>query len=148
MKRIAVALVAVGMAMSVVPAASAAGASELTNIRTERHAGFDRVVFDFTGPRPEVTAGRSAEPYHCGSGKPISAKGDEFLDVTMQPANANGYTGPRSFDTPALLNVRSVTNTCNFEAHLGFSLGYAGAGRAYAISFLDNPTRVVVDIDH
>lgn len=146
MKRIAVALVAVGMAMSVVPAASAVEGNQLTDIRTERHAGFDRVVFELDGPRPEVAAERSAEPHHCGSGKPISAKGDEFLDVTMQPANAHGYTGPRSFDTPGLLNVRSVTNTCDFEAHLGFSIGYAGTGRTYEVSFLDNPTRVVVDI--
>ncbi|MDX3656183.1 hypothetical protein PV646_02585 [Streptomyces sp. ID05-26A] len=148
MKRTAVALVAVGMAVGVVPAASAAEVSELTDIRTGVHAGFDRVVFEFSGPRPTVTEGVTAELYNCGSGKPISATGDEFLEVTMQPANAYTYPGPRSFETPGLGKVRSVTNTCGFEAHLGFGIGYSGTGRSYAVSFLDNPSRVVIDIDN
>ncbi|WP_434440124.1 AMIN-like domain-containing (lipo)protein [Lentzea sp. E54] len=148
MKRIAAALVAAGMALSVVPAAAAAEATELTGIRTGLHAGFDRVVFDLAGPRPSVSEYRTTQPDNCGSGKPISAKGDEFLVVSMQPANAHGYAGPRAFETPGLSKVRSVSNTCDFEAHLDFAIGYAGTGRAYTISFLDNPTRVVVDIDN
>ncbi|MFI6101435.1 hypothetical protein ACIA8G_38315 [Lentzea sp. NPDC051213] len=146
MRRIAAALIAVGMAMSIVPAASAAEGNELTNIRTGLHAGFDRVVFDFNGPRPSVSEYRTTQLEHCASGKPISALGDEFLVVSMQPANAHNYTGPRAFNTPGLAKVRSVSNTCDFEAHLDFAIGYATKGRAYKISFLDNPTRVVVDI--
>jgi hypothetical protein len=149
MKRIAAAaLVAVGMAVGVVPAASAAEGNELTAIRTGLHDGFDRVVFEFTGPRPVVTEATRAELENCGSGKPIRAKGDEFLVVSMQPANAHNYAGPRAFDTPGLSKVRSVTNTCDFEAHLDFGIGYAGTGRAYQVSYVDNPTRVVVDINN
>ncbi len=146
MKQIAAVLVAAAMVTSVVPAASAAEATGLTGIRTGRHAGFDRVVFDFGGARPSVSEHRTAQPENCGSGKPISAKGDEFLVVSMQPANAHGHSGPRAFDTPGLSEVRSVSNTCDFEAHLGFAIGYAGTGRAYTISVLDGPARVVVDI--
>ncbi|MFD4671588.1 hypothetical protein ACFWNN_17765 [Lentzea sp. NPDC058450] len=148
MKRIAAVLVAVGMAMSVVPAAVAAEGNELAAIRTGQHPAFDRVVFEFTGPRPSVTHGRTSELYHCGSGKEIDAAGDEFVEITMQPANAHGYTGQRSFTTPGLKKVRSVTNTCDFEAHLGFGIGYAGTNRAYTVSFLDNPSRVVIDFDN
>jgi len=147
MKRIAAALVAVGMAVGV-PVASAAEGNELTDIRTGPHAGFDRVVFGFTGPRPGVVEHRTTELAHCGSGKPVAAKGDEFLVVSIQPANAHGYDGPRSFDTPGLGKVKSVTNTCDFEAHLDFAIGYSTAGRAYTISFVDNPSRVVVDINN
>ena len=149
MKRIAAAvLVAVGLAVSVVPAASAAEGNELTAIRTELHAGFDRVVFEFDGPRPAVTAEPAGELENCGSGKPIRAKGDEFLVVSMQPANAHDYAGPRAFDTPGLSKVRSVTNTCDFEAHLNFGIGYAGTGRAHTVSYQDNPTRVVIDVNN
>ena len=147
MKRIAAALLAVGVAVSV-PAASAAEGNELTAVRTGAHAGFDRVVFDFNGPRPSVVEHRTVALEHCASGKPISAKGDEFLVVSMRPANAHDYAGPRAFETPGLSKVKSVTNTCDFEAHLDFAVGYAGAGRAYTISFLDNPSRVVVDINN
>ena len=149
MKRIAAAaLVAVGMAVGLVPAASAAEGNELTAIRTGLNAGFDRVVFDFNGPRPSVTQYRADSLEHCASGKPITAKGDEFLVVSMQPANAHNYTGPRAFDTPGLSKVRSVTNTCDFEGHLDFAIGYATKGRAYTVSFLDNPSRVVVDVNN
>lgn len=149
MKRIAAAaLVAVGMAVGVVPAASAAEGNELTAIRTGLHAGFDRVVFDFNGPRPSVTEYRAISLEHCASGKPITAKGDEFLVVSMRSANAHNYPGPRAFDTPGLAKVKSVTNTCDFEGHLDFAIGYAPKGLSYKITFLDNPTRVVVDINN
>lgn len=149
MKRIAAAvLVAAGMAASVVPAAVAAEGNELTAIRTGQHATFDRVVFEFNGPRPSVTQGRTSQLVHCASGKDIEASGDEFLEVTMQPANAHNYAGPRRFDTPGLKKVRSVSNTCDFEAHLSFGIGYVGTNRAYTVSFLDNPSRVVIDFNN
>ncbi|MEU3650453.1 hypothetical protein AB0E59_44330 [Lentzea sp. NPDC034063] len=149
MKRIAAAaLVAVGMAVGVVPAASAAEGNELTAIRTGLHAGYDRVVFEFNGARPSVVESRAASLEHCASGKPIAAKGDEFLVVSMRSANAHNYPGLRAFDTPGLAKVKSVTNTCDFEGHLDFAIGYAGTGRAYTISFLDNPSRVVVDVNN
>lgn len=148
MRGTAALLVAVGMAMGVVPAASAAEGNELTAIRTGLHASFDRVVFELNGGVPSVTHGRDAEPVGCGSGKPISATGDEFVVVTMEPANAHNYTGPRRFETPGLAKVRSVTNTCDFEAHLGFAIGFEGAGRAYTVSTLTNPSRVVIDFSN
>ncbi|MFD9705422.1 hypothetical protein [Lentzea sp. NPDC059081] len=146
MKRIAAVLVAAAMAMSFAPSAFAAEGTALTEIRTGVHAGFDRVEFEFTGARPGVAEYRTTELERCGSGKPMWAPGDEFLVVTMQPANAHDHTGPREFETPGLSQVRGVANTCDFEAHLEFAIGYAGTGRAYTVSVQDNPTRVVVDI--
>ncbi|GHH52029.1 AMIN-like domain-containing (lipo)protein [Lentzea cavernae] len=119
MKRIAAALAVVGTAVGV-PVASAAEGNE------------------------HRTTGLA----HCGSGEPVAAKGDEFLVVSILPASAHGHAGPRSFDTPWLGKVKSVTNTCDFEAHLDFAIGYSTAGRACTISFLDDPSRVVVDINN
>ncbi|GLY49245.1 hypothetical protein Lesp01_29010 [Lentzea sp. NBRC 102530] len=140
-------LVVAGMAAGAGPAVAAEG-NELTAVRTGQHATFDRVVFEFDGPRPSVTHGRTSQLVHCASGKDVDAKGDEFVEVTMQPANAHDYTGPRRFDTPGLKKVRSVSNTCDFEAHLSFGIGYEATGRAYSVSFLDNPSRVVIDFDN
>ncbi|WP_394616245.1 hypothetical protein JNUCC0626_42300 [Lentzea sp. JNUCC 0626] len=148
MKRVAAAvLVVAGMAAGVGSAGAAEG-NELTAIRTGQHATFDRVVFEFNGARPTVTHGRTSQLVHCASGKDIEANGDEFVEITMQPANAHNYTGARRFDTPGLKKVRSVSNTCDFEAHLSFGIGYVGTGRAYTVSFLDNPSRVVIDFNN
>ncbi|MFS8101128.1 hypothetical protein LFM09_28795 [Lentzea alba] len=148
MKRFLAVLAAVVMAVSVVPVAQAAEGTELTGITTERLAGFDRVTFQLAGARPTVTDGRAAGLEGCGSGKPIDATGAEFVEVNMWGANAHSYTGPRAFETPGLGNVRSVTNTCDFEAHLAFGIGVAKLGSPYRVSVQDNPTRVVVEINH
>ncbi|SES31526.1 hypothetical protein SAMN05216188_13251 [Lentzea xinjiangensis] len=148
MKGFLAVLVAAVMAAVAVPGASAAVGSELTAITTERHATFDRVVFTLSGERPSVTDSRATGLEGCGSGKPIAAKGAEFVVVGMWGANAHAYTGPRSFETPGLGNVRSVTGTCDFEAHLEFGIGIGTKGSAYRVSVLDAPVRVVVDISH
>ncbi|ANZ38389.1 hypothetical protein BBK82_22290 [Lentzea guizhouensis] len=148
MKRFAAALIAVGTALSVVPQAAAAEYAELTNVRTGRHATFDRVVFDLTGGQPQDSASVVAQPENCGSGKPISAPGVEFLEVRLTPADAHGYTGSRNFTTPDLANVRSVVFTCDFEADLSIAIGLGRANAGYRAFFLTSPPRYVVDIDH
>ena len=148
MKRIAAALIAAGMALSIVPAASAAEYAELTNVRTGKHATFDRVVFDLTGGQPEDSVSSIAEPVNCGSGKPISAPGREFLEVRLQPADAHSYTGSRNFTTPGLDAVQSVVFTCDFEADLSIAIGVDHANPTYRAYFLTGPLRYVVDINH
>ncbi|RAS61796.1 hypothetical protein C8D87_109243 [Lentzea atacamensis] len=147
MKRIAAALIAAGMALSVVPAASAADHAQLTNVRTERQPTFDRVVFDLTGGKPQDSVQPIAEPVSCGSGKPITAKGVEFLEVRLQPADGHSYTGPRNITT-GLGTAQSVVFTCDFEADLSIAIGVGHRNATYEAYFQDNPLRYVVDIKH
>ncbi|MDX8033813.1 hypothetical protein SK803_26630 [Lentzea sp. BCCO 10_0856] len=147
MKRIAAALVAVGMAMSIVPAASAADYAQLTNVRTGHHATFDRVVFDLTGGQPEDSVSSVPEPVSCGSGKPISAPGVEFLEVRLQPADGHSYTGSRKITT-GLPTAQSVVFTCDFEADLSIAIGVNHRDPTYRAYFLTGPLRYVVDINH
>ncbi|NKE57989.1 hypothetical protein FXN61_14585 [Lentzea sp. PSKA42] len=147
MKRIAAALIAVGMALSIVPAASAAEYAQLTDVRTGHHATFDRVVFDLTGGQPQDSVSSIAEPVSCGSGKPISALGKEFLEVRLQPADAHSYTGSRNITT-GLGTAQSVVFTCDFEADLSIAIGVDHANPTYRAYFLTNPLRYVVDINH
>lgn len=147
MKRIAAALVAVGMAMSIVPAASAADYAQLTNVRTGHHTTFDRVVFDLTGGQVQDSVSVIAEPVGCGSGKPISAKGEEFLEVRLQPADGHSYAGPRNFET-TLPTAQSVVFTCDFEADLSIAIGVDHRNPTYRAYYLTSPLRYVVDIDH
>lgn len=148
MKRIAAVFVAVGMAVSIVPAASAAEYAELTDVRTGQHATFDRVVFDLTGGQVQDSVQSISEPVNCGSGKPISAPGAEFLEVRLQPADGHSYTGSRNFTTPDLKNVQSVVFTCDFEADLSIAIGVGKANPAYRAYYLTGPLRYVIDINH
>jgi hypothetical protein len=153
MKRIAAALVAAGMALSIVPAASAAENTLLTNVRTGQHPTFDRVVFDLTGGQVQDSVQSIPEPVSCGSGKTISAPGVEFLEVRLTPAAAhdeNGnstYPGSRKL-TPGLPSVKSVVFTCDFEADLSIAIGVGKANPTYRAYYLTSPLRYVVDIDH
>lgn len=154
MKRFAAALIAMGMALSIVPTASAAEYAELTDIRTGKHATFDRVVFDLNGGQPQDSISEIAQPENCGSGKPISAPGESFLEVSLTPAAAhdeNGnltYTGPRNFTPPGLQKVKSIAFTCDFEAHLSIAIGVGKANPTFRAYYLTNPNRYVVDISH
>ncbi|SDG33801.1 hypothetical protein SAMN05216553_107218 [Lentzea fradiae] len=147
MKRIAAVLVALGMAAGVVPVAEAAGYAQLTGVRTGHHAGFDRVVFDLSGePVPDSVQVVPAVE-NCGSGKPISAPGVEFVEVRLQPADGHSYAGSRRFAT-GLPTAVSVVFTCDFEADLSIAIGVGRAGANYRGYYLADPLRYVVDIDH
>jgi hypothetical protein len=147
MKRIAAALVAAGVALSIVPAASAAEYAQLTNVRTGHHATFDRVVFDLTGGQPKDSVSSIPEPVNCGSGKEIPAVGKEFLEVRLQPADAHSYTGSRTITT-GLPTAQSVVFTCDFEADLSIAIGVGHTNPTFRAYFLTSPLRYVVDIDH
>lgn len=147
MKRIFAVLIAVITAVALVPSASAAGHAQLTGVRTEHYPTFDRVVFDLTGGQPQDSVSSIAEPVSCGSGKTITAKGVEFLEVRLQPADGRSYTGPRNITT-GLATAQSVVFTCDFEADLAIAIGVGHANPAYEARFVGNPLRYVVDIHH
>ncbi|WP_158843150.1 AMIN-like domain-containing (lipo)protein [Saccharothrix deserti] len=151
---LALTLAAVGAA---IPAASAATSMTqtpvLTNIRTGRHADFDRVVLDLNGHRPEFFIRSVDQLVYDGSGNPVSLPGTYFLEVRSAPAAAhddNGnttYPGPRKFDTPALANVQAVEIIGDYEANLTVGLGMR-RDSWHRVFLLDSPTRVVIDVGH
>lgn len=147
MKRLLAVLTAVLTAVMVVPSASAADHAQLTDIRTGAHPTFDRVVFDLTGAQPQDSVSVIAEPVGCGSGKPITAPGAEFVEVRLQPADAHSFPRPPRLG-PGLKQVQSIVFTCDFEADLSIAIGVKDKNRAYNAFFLTSPLRYVVDIHH
>lgn len=147
MKRILAGLIAVVMAVMVVPSASAADYAQLTNVRTGHHDTFDRVVFDLTGGQPQDSISSTTELTNCASGKPIKATGVEFLEVRLQPADGHSYTGSRNFTT-GLPTAQSVAFTCDFEADLSIAIGVNHSNPTYRAYFLTSPLRYVIDINH
>ena len=125
----------------------------LTAVRTGQHAGYDRVVFQFSGGLPAVTAERVTAVYADPKGTKISLPGQSWMHVVFrgatgycpQPAHRT-WTGPSALNPhyPQLLAVKAAGD---FEGYLSFGLGLAAQG-AYHVSSLAGPDRVVIDVSH
>ena len=139
--------------LTMVSTASAASSTPLlTNVRVGAHATYDRIVLDFTGPKPTIPFAQVVpELVYDGSGKPVDLPGTFFYQVVAWPGAAhddNGnptYTGSRKFTTPQLANVQGFAITGDFEGQLTVGLGYRRA-TWQTVTVLENPTRVVIDI--
>lgn len=125
----------------------------LVDVRAARHAGFDRVAFEFAGPAlPGIHVEYVDRPVRdCGAGQVVPIAGDAWLSVRFHPANAHdeqgqATAGPREH-MPGLPIVREVERTCDFEAVVEYVLGAASPHR-YRVLELANPARIVVDVRH
>jgi hypothetical protein len=132
--------------------ASADALVTVTDIRTGRHDGFDRVVFEMGGagvPGWDVRYVGAASSQ--GSGEPIAVAGEAVLQVTVTGAGYPYETGVEEFPGPDPLpgsgtaNVTEIAFDATFE---GTTVAFVGTGaespfRVYA---LQDPTRVVVEI--
>jgi len=125
----------------------------LTTVRTGKHAGYDRVVFQFSGGLPAVTAERVKAVYADPKGTTISLPGRSYLHVVFRGASANcpqpahrTWTGPAVL-TPGYPQLLAVKAAGDFEGYLSFGLGLADQG-PYHVSTLTGPDRVVIDVSH
>ena len=125
----------------------------LVDVRTARHEGFDRVVFRFDGARtPGVHVEYIDQPVRqCGSGNPVQIAGDAWLEIRLEPSNAHTQQGqPTVTDRermPGLPNLKELELTCDFEAQVAWVLGLASPNE-YRVLELENPARLVVDVQH
>lgn len=150
----AIALMLTGGIVAATPATSAQPSTPvMTNIRTGLNTGFDRIVLDMSGTRPEVSHQLVDELIADGSGEIVWLTGEFFVSVTATPAaahDANGnptYTGPQKFRTRNLRNVMAVAVVGDFEANLTIGLGtrYRSWVRVFTLA---SPTRVIIDVGH
>ena len=132
------------------PPAGAQSAPTLVAVRAGRHAGFDRVVFEFRGPVPATRHIRYVDQLvQDGSGEPVSVAGDASLEVVFEGANAHNDRGrptvsPRRF-SPGFTALKEVAQVGDFEAVVGYGLG-VDRERPFKVSTLGGPSRLVVDI--
>jgi hypothetical protein len=125
----------------------------LLNVRVGRHAAYDRVVLDISGPAPGYRVGYVRRLVYDGSGAPVPLAGKAFLEIAATPAMAHtGDTGLNVFCCarlfkPNLPTVKGVALTGDFEGVV--SVGLALDRRAgFRVLTLSNPTRIVVDVAH
>ena len=122
----------------------------LVAIRAAHHAGFDRVVFDFSGPLPQRRDVQYVPQLIAdGSGKPVQIAGNAILKTVFEPAQAHTDQGEVTVPnriTFALPNVMQVVRSGDFEAVLSHGIGLARRTN-FRVFTLTNPSRVVIDID-
>ncbi len=122
----------------------------VTDVRVGAHDGYDRVVAEFTGD--EALGWRAQwvnRPHEVGRGDPINIPGSAFLDV-----NVTGVGIPMTdedyelyFDQRGPLTAGSVAAVydATFEGSAHIVIG-VDQQRPFKIYQLDNPLRVVIDI--
>ena len=124
----------------------------LKEIRTGKHASFDRAVFEFHGDSiPSYKIEYVKRAVSCGSGESVEIGGKGFLLVQLTPAQAHTEQGTatiaernRVLNLPALKELKVI---CDFEADVQALLGLNAATR-YRVLELSKPARLVIDLKH
>jgi hypothetical protein len=123
----------------------------LVGIRSAAHpdSGFDRIVFDFTGPLPGYTVKYVDEVRADPSDLPVSMPGRRYLLIVFTVAQAHSEAGepsvsPKSmtFDYPML---RGYVIAGDFEGYVSVALGLDDVV-GYRVGELANPNRIYVDV--
>lgn len=125
----------------------------VTEIRVGDYRGEDRVVFELDG---QGTPGYSVDyvdtPVQQGSGRPVDVGGDSFLQVTLRdqvlPTTTDMSEVPvGTVSADEATDVAGVAFTGQFEGQARSVIGLEGTDRPFSTFLLQNPTRLVVDIE-
>ncbi|MEU2200482.1 hypothetical protein [Isoptericola sp. NPDC019482] len=132
---------------------SADAALVVTDVRVGRHDGFDRVVLDMEGTG---AAGWSVEYVDAaaddGSGDPVAVDGDGVLQVRLSGMAMPGedpditeYDGA-TIDPEGTEAVEEVVYRFWFEGYTTAFVGVDEPGLPFRVFALEDPARVVVDV--
>lgn len=130
----------------------------LTNVRTGRHACFDRVVFDISGNPPGYTVRYASEVFYTHTNRPMPLRGGAQLEFAID-GNEVDATGRPAFQPPNALEVADVTGyrTLRQVAHGGSAEGFTVFGigvrarlpfRVFTLAGPGSGSRLVIDIAH
>ena len=124
------------------------GASRLTAIRAAHNPGFDRLVFEFSGPSVPEYRIELASSFTAPSGQAVRVDGNAFFSVRLG-GQAHLDNGAKSYPQPdpfrvGLIVVREVKLVEDFEGVVRFGVGMERAVCPTVLTVL-GPSRVVVD---
>jgi len=128
--------------------ATAPAMANINAVRTGSHAGYDRLVVQFSGRQPgsvEIKPQSTATFLGAPSGQPTRVAGALGLKVVLNVADMHtAYSGPRVFKTD-YAGLRETRVIEDFEGYVSLGLGVNGSN-CYRAFVLQNPTRLVIDI--
>lgn len=146
------------LAKSTVTPALGPSQDPITNIRSGRHACFDRLVVDLNGEAPRYTVRYVGSVAHQGSGLALPLRGGAFLDVkVMAPAHDQNYIPTY---TPANRNeavnvagyqsFRQVAFAGTYESVTQLGLGVRARlpFRVFTLPTPGDGSRLVIDVAH
>jgi hypothetical protein len=125
-------------------------------VRTGRHDGFDRVVFEFDGEPPDYSVRYVEPPVRLDPSDEIAElDGQAALLVVMRATGIDlsgeqpreTYAGPTRITPDGAGVILELLQTSDFEGLLQWAIGLP-AETPFAVAQLDAPPRLVVDIDH
>jgi hypothetical protein len=133
------------------------GAGYLTNVRTGRHACFDRIVFDIDGKASWFRVGYVKDISSVGEGKLIPVRGGAKLEIillapsyrdsqyTYHPSNYDELTNVSGYRT-----FRQVVSAGSFEGETTIGVGVRARlpFRVFTLTGPGSTSRVVVDVAH
>ena len=128
-----------------------AGPVVLRDVRVGVNQGFDRVVLEFLGgAAPGYRVEYVDRPVRqCGSGEVTRVAGDAWLAITLRGAQAHDERGRATVQArERRLNmdvVQEMAFTCDFEGVVQIVFGVSSPN-PYRITELQNPTRLIVDV--
>lgn len=120
----------------------------VVSVRAGDHGSFDRFVLELTGPgQPSVTTNYTNDPTQQGSGHRLDVDGNVFLLVHMR--GSGEPIGPfDAYQVKHEIAAGNIAGVASGGAFEGDDIWYIGLDkqRPYAIGVLENPTRLVVDV--
>ena len=150
----AAATAAVALMLAAAPALAAQPTAAPTNsvlvdVRTAHHPGFDRITFEFRGPRPAHRIGYVSQLVEDASGKPVHLAGGAAINVVFRGADAHDQQGnptvqPRRFK-PDLPSLKEVAEIGDFEGVVTYGLG-VDHRVPFKVLELSNPSRIAIDL--
>jgi hypothetical protein len=127
--------------------------AQILDVRVGTHDGYDRVVFEFASGIPDAVIEGVLPPlYEDGSGLEMDVAGSAFLKVTMHGASRVSPDGGVTYDgstnfRPGFDRLVQLIEGGDFEAVSTWYLGLDGAS-CYRVFALQDPSRLVIDIEH
>ena len=126
--------------------------SGLVDIRAAHHPEvtpkYDRVVFDFEGPVPQIEVQYVKQLIGDGSGLPIAISGRAILQVRFAPAQAHSDIGQSTAPNRVKFNLpilKEVARVGDFEGVVSYGLGLSKKSEIRVITLI-NKSRVVIDL--
>jgi hypothetical protein len=126
----------------------------LAHVRVGRHPGYDRIVFQFTGPIPSYRMQPVPSLAEDGSGAPVWPGSPNLLQIRLQPAQAHTDSGRPTLTeaelqaAPSLPVLRQYRLIGDFEGVVTYGLRLGLHRPNLHVTELTSPDRLVVDLAH
>lgn len=128
----------------------------VTDIRVAEHDRYDRVVFDLDGTgsgRPGWRVEYVDQATDDGSGHAVEVDGDAILRVSLSGTATPTDSGVEEFPGDRIEpddteSVNEIVYRYWFEGYTTAFLGIDEGKRPFRVFLLEDPTRVVVDVQH